>query len=227
MPTLDPPPEECLTAGTFVDSDHPDVVRFAHDACERAGADDDRSRAVAIFLAVRDGIRYDPYSISDDPAWYRASNVVHLEAAYCIPKAVLLTASARVVGIPARLGFADVRNHLQSAKLREAMGTDVFAYHGYSELWLGDRWVKVSSAFNIELCERFGTRVLDFDGEHDALLHAFDEAGNRHMEYVAERGTYDDLPLAEILEAYGEVYSPALFDAARHGGPDAAFSPEK
>lgn len=227
MPTLDPSPEECLAAGTFVDSDHPDVIRFAHDACERAGADDDRSRAVAIFLAVRDGIRYDPYSVSDDPAWYRASNVVHLEAAYCIPKAVLLTASARVVGIPARLGFADVRNHLQSTKLREAMGTDVFAYHGYSELWLDGRWVKVSSAFNIELCERFGTRVLDFDGEHDALLHAFDEAGNRHMEYVAERGSYDDLPLAEILEAYGEVYSPALFDAARRDKPDAAFSPEK
>lgn len=225
MPTLDPPPEECLTAGTFVDSDHPDVVRFAHDACERAGADDDRSRAVAIFLAVRDGIRYDPYSVSDDPAWYRASNVVHLEAAYCIPKAVLLTASARVVGIPARLGFADVRNHLQSAKLREAMGTDVFAYHGYSELWLGDRWVKVSSAFNIELCERFGVRPTEFDGEHDALYQEFDVHDRRHMEYLTDYGTWSDLPLQKIRDDFARHYPRDLVpdDDARIAAETARF----
>jgi len=225
MAKLDPSPEECLAAGTFVDSDHPDVVAFAREACELAGADDDRSRAVAVFIAVRDGIRYDPYSVSADPAWYKASNVVHLDAAYCIPKAVLLTAAARAVGVAARLGFADVRNHLQSAKLREAMGTDVFAYHGYSELWLGGRWVKVSSAFNIELCERFGTRALDFDGRHDALLHPFDEAGNRHMEYVAERGSYDDLPLTQILEEFGKIYSPDMVGAAPPHDVDPVFSP--
>lgn len=225
MTILDPSPEQCLSAGHFVDSDHPDVVEFARTVCNAAGATTERDRAVALFLAVRDGIRYDPYSVSADPDWYRASRVVHAESAYCIPKAILLTALCRAEGIPARLGFADVVNHLQSEKLREVMGTDVFAWHGYSELWLGGRWVKVSSAFNIELCERFGTKVLEFDGANDALMHPFDEAGNRHMEYVAQRGSYDDLPFEEILATFAEIYTFASADSLPDGSDDEAFAP--
>lgn len=224
MTILDPSPEQSLTPGRFVDSDHPDVTSFAEEICEAAGATTDRERSVALFLAVRDGIRYDPYSVATDPDWYRASNVVHLDAAYCIPKAILLTAACRAVAVPARLGFADVRNHLQSEKLREVMGTDVFAWHGYSELWLGERWVKVSSAFNIELCERFGTKVLDFDGEHDSLMHPFDREGNRHMEYVAQRGSYDDLPLDEILATFAEIYANAASQGSLNRTEDAAFA---
>ena len=108
---------------------------------------------------------------------------------------MLLTAAARRCGIPARLGFADVRNHLTSEKLSAQMGTDLFAWHGYSELLIGDRWFKLSTAFNIELCDRFGVKTLDFDGTDDALMHPFDMAGNRHMEYVNQRGSFDDLPL--------------------------------
>jgi transglutaminase-like putative cysteine protease len=206
----DPPPEDCLAVTRFLDWDHPDVAAFVEHACDAADAADDRSRAVALFLAVRDGIRYDPYAVSGDPDWYRASRILHLPAAYCIPKAVLLSAACRAVGIPARLGFADVRNHLQSAKLRQWMGTDVFAYHGFSELWLGERWVKVSSAFNRELCERFGTRVLEFDGTHDALLHPHDAAGHRHMEYVRSRGSYADLPFDQIMAGMAEFYGPIV-----------------
>lgn len=220
MTVLDPTPEQCLAPGHFVDSDHPDVIAFAERVCEAAGADDDRERAVALFLAVRDGIRYDPYALSIEPEDYRASTIVHASSAYCIPKAILLTASCRVVGIPARLGFADVRNHLQSEKLRATMGTDLFAWHGYSELWLGERWVKVSSAFNIELCERFGTKVLDFDGQNDALMHPFDEAGNRHMEYVNDRGSYDDLPLEEIMATFTELYATSWGAALEAGDHD-------
>ena len=97
-------------------------------------------------------------------------------------------------GIPARLGFADVRNHLTSEKLKAQMSSDVFAWHGYSEVLLDGRWHKLSTAFNIELCDRFGVKALDFDGTGDALMHPFDKAGNRHMEYIRERGTFDDLP---------------------------------
>lgn len=203
-------PHACLEPTPFLDCDHPDIVGFAERVVAEAGATDDRAKAVALFLAVRDGIRYDPYSSTHDPDDYRASAVVHRPAAYCIPKAVLLTAACRAVGIPARLGFADVRNHLQSEKLRERMGTDLFVYHGYSELWLGGRWVKVSSAFNRELCERFGTKVLEFDGVHDALMHPYDEAGNRHMEYVNDRGSYADLPFDDIMAAFDEVYGPGI-----------------
>ncbi|MFN8104292.1 MAG: transglutaminase family protein [Acidimicrobiia bacterium] len=220
----DPGPEDCLAPTPYLDWTHPDVSAFAERVCREAGATTERDKAVALFLAVRDGIRYDPYAVSADPEVFRASNVVHQQAAFCIPKAVLLSAACRAVGIPARLGFADVRNHLQSAKLREAMGTDVFAFHGYSELWLGGHWLKVSSAFNRELCERFGTRVLDFDGEHDALLHPFDTDGNRHMEYVRDRGSYADLPLEEIVEGFAEFYgAPARSVLAASDTRDEAF----
>lgn len=202
----DPLPEDCLAPTQYLDSDHPDVSEFAQRVCREAGATTDRERAVALFLAVRDGIRYDPYAVSGETDWYRASSILHEPAAFCIPKAVLLSAACRAVGIPARLGFADVRNHLQSAKLRERMGTDVFAFHGYSELWLDGRWLKVSSAFNRELCDRFGTKVLEFDGTTDALMHPFDRDGNRHMEYVRTRGSFSDLPFDEIMAGFGEVY---------------------
>lgn len=193
------------TAATrFVDSDHPDVVARA--AQVTAGCSTDRERAVALFLHVRDGWRYDPYDTSKDPDDYRASAVLGTTTAWCVPKSVLLCALLRAAGIPARLGFSDVKNHLQSAKLADSMGTDVFAWHGYVALDLDGRTYKVSSAFNVELCERFGTRVLDFDGTDDALMHPYDQAGNRHMEYVAHRGVYDDLPFDEIMATFAELY---------------------
>ncbi|MCU0270350.1 MAG: transglutaminase family protein [Acidimicrobiales bacterium] len=216
-------PEDCLRPTRFLDCDHPAVRDHARGVCEEAGATTERHKAVALFLAVRDGIRYDPYAAGLDPDGYRASTIVRAESAYCVPKAVLLSALCRAEGIPAALGFADVRNHLQSEKLRAAMGTDVFVFHGYSELWLGGRWVKVSSAFNRELCERFGTRVLEFDGEHDALLHPFDESGHRHMEYVRSRGSYADLPYDEIMAAFAETYGEALLATDTAQVHDEAF----
>ena len=204
----------------FIDSDSAEVEAFVESALEGVSGADEIEVAVALFHAVRDGLRYDPYGLSRDPADYRASAIATSSSNWCVPKAVLLTAAARHAGIPARLGFADVRNHLTSDKLEARMGTDVFHWHGYSELLLGGRWFKLSSAFNHELCERFGVKVLDFDGTDDALMHPFDEHGRRHMEYVNERGTYDDLPLDEIFADFDEFY-PEMQD---EGDDDAAFA---
>lgn len=216
-------PEDCLAPTWFLDADNPDVAAFAGEVCADAGAVTDRDKAVALFLAVRDGWRYDPYSSTHIPDDYRASTVLHRSEGYCISKAVLLTALCRAEGIPARLGFADVRNHLQSEKLKERMGTDLFVFHGYTEIWLDGHWRKVSSAFNKELCERFGTKVLEFDGTSDALLHPFDTSGQRHMEYVNQRGSFADLPFEEIMATFDEVYGPSVTDSAP---ADEAFAPE-
>jgi len=205
----------------FVDADHPDVSAFAARATE--GATTDREKAVALFYAVRDGIRYDPYRLSADAETYRASAVLRAGVAYCIPKAVLLCAAARAVGLTARLGFADVRNHLNSEKLRERMGgSDLFIWHGYVEFLLDGHWVKVTPAFNIELCERFGVLPLDFDGEHDALFHPYTADGRAHMEYVRERGTFDELPFDEIMGEFLPVFAQML---DRPPPVDAAFRP--
>lgn len=72
---------------------------------------------------------------------------------------------------------------------------------------------KASSAFNRELCARSGTAPLDFDGRSDALLHAYDGHGHRHMEYVRHRGVYRDLPLEAIRRTFAVVYGTGLVGA--------------
>jgi hypothetical protein len=86
------------------------------------------------------------------------------------------------------------------------MKTDLFAWHGYTDLWIDGAWRKATPAFNLSLCEKFGLLPLDFDGVDDSIYHPFDRAGNRHMEYVRQRGAFDDLPLASILETFRELY---------------------
>ncbi|KGE04669.1 transglutaminase-like domain-containing protein [Pseudohaliea rubra] len=202
----------------FLDSDSEPVRAWAAEA----GGEGEDSVALAerLFYAVRDGIRYDPYRVSRDRTAYCASAIASADSNWCVPKSVLLAACARARGIPARLGFADVLNHLTSDKLSKRMGTDLFAWHGYAELWLDGRWVKLSTAFNRELCERFGVKALEFDPVQGALMHPYDARGRRHMEYVRERGSFDDLPLDAIFATFDEIY-PAL--AAEDGESDAAF----
>jgi transglutaminase-like putative cysteine protease len=128
-----------------------------------------------------------------------------------VQKAVLLAALARAAEIPAKVGFADVRNHLASPRLVETMKTDVFAFHGFVELHLDGRWVKATPAFDRRLCERHGVHPLEFDGRHDALFHPYDQAGQRHMEYIHQHGTFADLPLELMLETMRRHY-PHFFE---------------
>lgn len=86
------------------------------------------------------------------------------------------------------------------------MGTDVFVFHGYSELYIENAWRKATPAFNAELCARFGVPPLSFDGSADALLHPFSADGSAYMEYVRDRGVYADLPLALMLEVFADAY---------------------
>lgn len=199
-----------LAPSALIDSDHPDVIAFAR---THALGDDDRQRAIALYLAVRDGFRYDPYRIDLSPAGMKASAVITKGHGWCVTKASLLTAAARASGIPARVGFADVRNHLSTEKLRQALQTDVFIWHGYSELWIDGGWRKCTPAFNLSLCERFGLHPLAWDGVSDSLYHPYDRAGQRHMEYLNQRGSFDDVPLAQMTADFAAFY-PAWREAA-------------
>ena len=196
--------EQCMTAGEFVDSGDADVREFAKKAAE--GASDDVLRAVKLYYAVRDEILYDPYYGGVERKYFRASDCLRAKRGFCIPKAALLAAAARSMGIPARLGYADVRNHLSTKKLLELMGGDLFIWHSFTELYLEDRWVKATPAFNLSLCERFGVHPLEFDGRHDSLFHEFDRDGQRHMEYVRERGNYADVPYEVIITDFKKTY---------------------
>jgi transglutaminase-like putative cysteine protease len=200
---------EWLAPTRFLDSGHPLIRTFAEQA---AGGGDDVSRAVKLFYAVRDGWRYDPFTIRLGPEHYVASAIHAAPAAYCIPKAVLLAAAARAVGIPAGIGLSDVVNHLTTDKLKEKMGgSTLFVDHGYAVLHLDGRWVKAAPAFNIELCERFHVRPTEFDGRADAVFQEFDALDRRHMEYVADHGTWSDLPFERIIADMQRAYPPTLF----------------
>ena len=201
--TLDSPSPATLRATALIDSDAATVRDFV---AEHARGATERERAVALYLAVRDGFRYDPYRIDLSPAGMTASSVLANGYGWCVPKAALLTAACRAAGIPARMGFADVRNHLSTERMRQTMQTDLFIWHGYTDIWLEDHWVKATPAFNIELCERFGLLPLEFDGRADSIYHPFDATGQRHMEYVHQRGAFDDLPLAQIVADFQTVY---------------------
>lgn len=205
------PPEmqRYLQLTSFVDANHTEVRAFSERATRDAVTPEER--AVRLYYAVRDGVRYDPYACSPDEASLRASRVLTERRGYCVSKAVLLAACGRAVGVPTRLGFADVRNHLTTPRLRDLMGTDVFYYHGFTEFWLEGRWVKATPAFNRELCQRFGVRPLEFNGVEDAVFHEYDTRGQRHMEYVAYHEPAADVPLDRILGCYRERY-PRLFE---------------
>lgn len=197
-----------LAPATFVDSDAASIREFAARA---VGEETDPvKQAVRLYYAVRDGIVYTPYLDFTSPDTYRASAVLAKGAGFCVGKAAVLTACARAVGIPARLGFADVRNHLCTPRLRERMGgTDVFYFHGYVELHLDGRWVKATPAFDRALCEKFGVHALEFDGHADSLFQPFDVTGRRHMEYLHDRGSMPDVPADEIMATFDRFY-PAL-----------------
>ena len=180
-----------------------------------AGVEEDTKRAVAVYYAIRDGILYDPYSADISVVGLKATTVLEEKRGWCVSKAILLAACCRALGIPARLGYADVLNHLSTEKLRQRMKTNVFYWHGYTALYLDDRWVKATPAFNIELCEKFGLKPLEFNGRDDSIYHAFDQAGNRHMEYLHDRGQFLEPPIEAMRRTFDEYYPgwPDISDA--------------
>ena len=193
-----------LEPSTYVDSGAENVVAFTGRVIK--GFEKPVERAVALYYTVRDEITYTPYCDFRSPETYRASGCLARGAGFCVGKAALLAASARAAGIPARVGFADVRNHLASERLKKLMSTDVFYYHGYAEFHLDGRWVKATAVFDRGLCEKFGVQPLEFDGREDSLFHAFDTGGRRHMEYLHHHGASVDVPVAAIMETFERHY---------------------
>ena len=207
--------KEYLEPGRFIDSGHPRIVEFAHAS---AKGRNDRDKAIALYYAVRDGVRYHPFQNFMIDATYTASVCLERGSGWCVPKAALLAACARAAGIAARVGYADVKNHLTTPELTAKMGgTDLFVYHGYTDLYLDGKWVKATPAFNLGLCQRFRVKPLEFDGVNDSIFHPFDEDNRRHMEYVRSRGSFADVPAEAIQQAFAELY-PREFLL----GPDAA-----
>lgn len=208
--TAPEPGPEYLASTAFLDHANPVLADYAADTTR--GARTPIERAVRLFDAVRDGWRYDPFCIRLDADEYVASRVFERETAWCVQKAGLLAALARAVGIPAGVGLSDVVNHLTTEKLKARMGgSTLFVDHGYAVLYLEGQWVKAAPAFNIELCRRFGVLPTEFDGRSDAVFQEFDASNRRHMEYVADHGTWSDFPFERIVADIRRAYPPSLY----------------
>ncbi|MEA2880769.1 MAG: hypothetical protein QOF14_5965 [Hyphomicrobiales bacterium] len=200
-----------LAPAEYVDSDHPAIAAFA---ARTVTADMPAAEKVQRFYLAAREIRYDPDLDYSDPEVYRASSVLNAGAGYCVGKAALFAALCRASAVPARVAFADVTNHLSSEKLREKMGTNYFAWHGFTEVFLDGRWVKASPTFNSTLCARFGVAPLDFDGGSDALLQAYDGEGRTFMKYEVLHGAFHDVPAKFLIAEMARLY-PSLKGRAR------------
>lgn len=202
--------EQYLRPTAIVDSDNPDVIAYAHKVV--GDSTDPVEQVVKLYYAVRDGFRYDPYHVDLSEKGLKASTCLARGSGYCVEKANLMGACARVVGIPSRYGFADVKNHIGSEKLEAALRSDVFAFHGYVELFVDGKWVKATPAFNKELCEMLGVAPLEFDGKEDSIFQENDGSGGMFMEYLYDHGVYDDIPRLYMMEVLHKHY-PHLFVA--------------
>ncbi len=196
--------QEYLRPTEFLDSDNADVREFAERNTADAGSV--RDKAVALYYAVRDGFQYDPYVLDLRRDSLRASTLLTKTRGYCVEKAVLLAASARSVGIPSRLSFYIVRNHIATERLSKALEKDYLVFHGAAEMHIEGRWLKTTPAFNKRLCDFLGVEPIEFDGTADAIFQEFDRKGNVFMEYLHDYGAFDDMPYQMFLDELDKHY---------------------
>ncbi|MCE9537750.1 MAG: transglutaminase-like domain-containing protein [Bacteroidetes bacterium] len=197
-----------LQPAEYINSDSEEVIQFTKKII--GNTTDPIEKAVKIYYAVRDGFNYNPFDIDLSPEAMKASSLLKRDYGYCVEKACLLAACARVAGIPSRLGFAKVRNHIATGKLEEILKTNVLVFHGFTELFLEGKWVKATPAFNKTLCERLKVESLEFDGTQDSVFQSYNPEGNQFMEYLHDYGNFDDVPyqlfISELIKHYPHLF---------------------
>jgi len=186
----------------IIDSDSKSVREKAQELAR--GLEGDIEKSKTLFYFVRDKIKYNVYVPKYPAETFRASETLSRGHGYCVQKAVLLVALARAVGIPARLHFATIRNNLVPPKLYEIMKTNIFPWHGFTELYLQEKWVKATPTFDLKMCQKHGIIPVEFDGQNDARFNRYNQEGKLHIEYLMDRGLFDEVPFEEIWQALSE-----------------------
>ncbi|HME53794.1 MAG TPA: transglutaminase domain-containing protein [Candidatus Lokiarchaeia archaeon] len=206
----DPAPGDCLAPTYFIDSCDPAIASKAESIVNGIDDADVAEKARQLFYFVRDNIPYKILWGLPTRKYLKASTTLARGFGFCIPKAILLAALARAVKIPARLHYADIINQLASENVQKAIGTNLFVFHGYAELFIDEAWLKVNPAFDLALTEDKGYYPVEFDGHDDAVFQATDRLGNPQFEYVHDRGTFADVPYRQIVDAWIETYGGML-----------------
>ncbi|MEN9399522.1 MAG: hypothetical protein RL632_623 [Bacteroidota bacterium] len=166
--------------------------------------------AVALYVLVRDAFLYDPYHLDLTYEGLKASNVLTKRRAWCVEKASVLAACARRFGIPSRLGYAIVTNHIGVEKLTSYLRRDEIVFHGFVELFVNGSWVKCTPAFDTRICALSKVSPLEWDGKTDSLFQEY-EQGRRFMEYLHFYGIFEDVPI-QLMNDEMRTYYPHLFE---------------
>jgi transglutaminase-like putative cysteine protease len=180
------------------------------------GIQSNSERLSALFYFVRDEIKYEVVTKLFTVYDLTASTVLKKGVGFCVNKAVLLTALCRAIGLPSRLHFATIRNYTSPDSLKKIMGTDLFYYHGYSEVFLDNRWIKLTPAFDKQLLARKNLPVTEFDGQHDALLPSKTFTGEKYIEYVKDHGVHASVPIMRMGLVWAIKYGPATLKAKKN-----------
>ena len=202
----------------FMDWDQPVVKARALELIE--GIEGEVEQAKRLFYFVRDTYWYSPYHVSFEHHKLKASYLLTRKGnstkAYCTEKAVLFAAFCRAVGIPNRLIFCNVRNHIATDRFEEIIGTNLMVFHGYNEVYVNGKWVKCTVAFNKALCDKLGVASLEFDGENDEIFQEYDKEGEDFMIYEHDYGAFHDVPhdlwLRETVKYYGNIFNVEKLD---------------
>ncbi|WNB18763.1 transglutaminase-like domain-containing protein [Marivirga arenosa] len=203
-----------LKPGYFTNSDHPDVQDFVIEKTK--GHEHLEYKLNALYYAVRDGFKYDPYTLDFSKEAMRASHLVNRDYGYCVEKSCLFVAGARILGVPARLGFANVRNHIGTAKLEEILQTNTLVFHGYAEIFWNDRWLKLTPVFNESLCHMLNVEPLAFQLDDDSIFQEYDKGGGKFMEYTHQYGHFEDIPYELFMSELAAHY-PHLAENFQYG----------
>ncbi|HRP53472.1 MAG TPA: transglutaminase-like domain-containing protein [Fluviicola sp.] len=171
---------------------------------------DQKEQAIAIYEFVRDTFLYDPFHLDLRPTSLKASEIIRHKRAWCVEKAIVACACFRAFGIPSRLGFGIVKNHIGVEKLVQFLKREEIVFHGFVEVFLNSRWVKCTPAFDEKVCRVSKVPVLEWDGEKDSLFQSY-VAEKKFMEYLHFYGSFDDVPLA-LMHAEMKKYYPHLFE---------------
>ena len=190
----------------FFDFDKKEVYEKAHEITK--GITTEKEKAIKLFYWVRDDIKYNMMTYNPKiKANFKASVTLRRGDGFCVSKSILLSSFARAVGIPARIHLVDLINHKISQKVIDFMGTNVMYYHGYSEFYLNNKWIKLTPSFDTNTAIKGGfLPMVEFNGEHDAIFPKFDNEGNPFGEYLTDRGIHADLPLDDIDKVFSEKY---------------------
>jgi transglutaminase-like putative cysteine protease len=185
--------EKYLRCTEIIDCDTESIVEKAQSLTE--GLQTDREKAVALFYFVRDEIKHNPYATGMEYNRYKASLTLELGEGFCSHKSILLAALARVVGIPARIGFVAIHDHLISDTFKEMIGgINILPLHGYAEFFIEGKWVHASPSYDVAICQKNRYVTVEFDGMNNAKDSPYDRDGKKHIEHIKDHGTFDDLP---------------------------------